>query len=164
MAVNVRKAEMSDAERGSAVLKQSIVQLCKLDHGDEPDKISAWTTNKTPEEWRRWLAEPSALLYVAEQSGGIVGVGLITTEGQIMLNYVAPSARFQGVSKALMARMEAEARERNVQRCTLTSSQTALRFYERLGYSLVSDANDDELRMIKHLAYPGTPPARTASK
>jgi GNAT superfamily N-acetyltransferase len=50
------------------------------------------------------------------------------------LNYVAPAARFRGVSKALVAALEATARNLGLAECRLESTQTALQFYRRLGY------------------------------
>jgi GNAT superfamily N-acetyltransferase len=54
--------------------------------------------------------------------------------GQITLNYVSPDARFRGVSKALMLRLEARARTLGLTECALETTQTALRFYQSLGY------------------------------
>ena len=44
-------------------------------------------------------------------------------------NYVAPDARFRGVSRALLGALEVRAAERGNVRCTLTSTETAHRFY-----------------------------------
>jgi GNAT superfamily N-acetyltransferase len=54
--------------------------------------------------------------------------------GEILLNYVSPDARFRGASAALLAAMEARAVERGATRCTLTSTETARRFYRARGY------------------------------
>jgi hypothetical protein len=43
-------------------------------------------------------------------------------------------ARFRGVSKALVQRLEARARTLGLGECVLETTQTALRFYESLGY------------------------------
>jgi len=66
--------------------------------------------------------------------GAILGVGSVTDAGEIMLNYVAPAARFRGVSRALLRALEARAVERGNSRCTLTSTETAHRFYQKAGY------------------------------
>lgn len=55
--------------------------------------------------------------------------------GEITLNYVSPEARFQGVSKTLVAALERRARERGSIRCTLSSTKTARRFYLDAGYT-----------------------------
>ena len=61
-------------------------------------------------------------------------MGAVTDAGEITLNYVAPEARFRGVSRALLGALEARALERGNRRCTLTSTQTAHRFYQSAGY------------------------------
>jgi GNAT superfamily N-acetyltransferase len=50
------------------------------------------------------------------------------------LNYVAPEARFRGVSRAVLKALESRAIERGNTRCTLTSTETAHRFYQSAGY------------------------------
>jgi GNAT superfamily N-acetyltransferase len=61
-------------------------------------------------------------------------VGGITKAGHITLNYVSPDARFRGVSRALLAALEARAVERGNRQCTLNSTETALKFYLANGY------------------------------
>ena len=69
------------------------------------------------------------LLLVAVEGGAILGVGSVTDAGEITLNYVAPDSRFRGVSRALLGALEMRAAERGYTRCTLTSTETAHRFY-----------------------------------
>ena len=52
----------------------------------------------------------------------------------IGLNYVSPSARFRGASRALLRALETRAAERGNVRCTLTSTETARQFYLSNGY------------------------------
>lgn len=54
--------------------------------------------------------------------------------GEITLNYVSPDYRFTGVSRALLAALEKRAIERGNDRCTLSSTATARRFYLANGY------------------------------
>jgi GNAT superfamily N-acetyltransferase len=54
--------------------------------------------------------------------------------GEITLNYVSPDVRFQGVSRSLLAALEARAAARGHDRCTLFSTETARRFYRDAGY------------------------------
>jgi GNAT superfamily N-acetyltransferase len=58
----------------------------------------------------------------------------VTDASKITLNYVAPVARCRGVSRALLKALEARAMERGNKRCTLTSTETAHRFYQSAGY------------------------------
>jgi GNAT superfamily N-acetyltransferase len=73
-------------------------------------------------------------LLLAVEGDAVLGVGSVTDAGEITLNYVAPDARFRGVSRALLSALEARAVERGNSRCTLTSTETAHRFYQSAGY------------------------------
>ena len=57
-----------------------------------------------------------------------------SASGEVTLNYVSPGARFRGVSRALLTALENRAAERGNVRCTLTSTETARRFYQANGY------------------------------
>jgi GNAT superfamily N-acetyltransferase len=71
---------------------------------------------------------------VAVEGDAILAVGSVTDAGEITLNYVASDSRFRGVSRALLGALEARAAARGNTRCTLTSTETARRFYLSGGY------------------------------
>jgi len=85
---------------------------------------------------------------VAERDNKIVGVGMATLYGEILLNYVHPEARFGGVSRALLAAIETKLRSRGVDYCRLESTITAQSFYESCGFQ--SDGAD-ALKLCKSL-------------
>lgn len=130
--MQIREASIEDAEEACRVLKRSITELCHLDHRDDGNILALWLANKTTENVRRWIKESN--VFVATESGAVVGVGAITNSGEITLNYVSPEARFRGVSRALIARLEARALEFGLTRVSLESTVTARRFYLSLGY------------------------------
>lgn len=80
------------------------------------------------------MARDNAVVLVAETSDRIVGVGMMNLHGEILLNYVHPQVRFSGVSTALLAALEGEARAQGVRSCFLESTKTAHKFYVRSGY------------------------------
>lgn len=130
--MNVRPARPGDAAAAADVLRRSIAELCRDDHGDDPEVIAAWIANKTAHNVEAWIAAHHVV--VAETAGHIVGVALVTATGEVRLNYVAPAARMTGVSKAMIAHIETWARERGVAALALTSTETARRFYLALGF------------------------------
>ena len=73
-------------------------------------------------------------MLLAVEGGAVLAVGAVTDAGEITLNYVAPDARFRGVSRALLRALEARALAGGNSRCTLTSTETAHRFYRSGGY------------------------------
>ncbi|HLH50394.1 MAG TPA: GNAT family N-acetyltransferase [Roseiarcus sp.] len=133
--MEIRRARISEAEAICAVHRRSIVELCDADHRNDPAILEAWLESKTPENVRRWIERRDNHLFVAVEGDDILAVGCVTDAGEITLNYVSPDARFRGVSKAMLAKLEATTRERGAERCTLISTQTARRFYRSAGYA-----------------------------
>lgn len=132
--MQVRIAKDDDAEDACAVLRRSIQDLCVADHGNDAQTIREWLANKTPDIVRSWIGAPGQQVMIAEENRKILGVGAATAAGEITLNYVAPDARFQGVSKAILAALERYLRDQGQTRSTLSSTQTAHRFYQAAGY------------------------------
>ena len=132
LSMNIRRATIEDAHEACAVFRRSISELCLLDHGGDPKSLAKWLSNKTVENVSRWILESH--FFVAEEGGALLGCAAMTGSGKITLNYVAPEARFRGVSKALISQLEAIANALGTPECSLESTQTALRFYRSLGY------------------------------
>ena len=129
-----RLANVEDAEQVASVLCRSIRELCTADHGDDESTIEIWLNNKTPEIVKSWINAPDHFVVVAEDLSTILGVGAASHAGEITLNYVAPEARFKGISKSILSLLEGRLRELGLMQSTLTSTQTALSFYTSLGY------------------------------
>lgn len=132
--MKIRDALPEDATGACTVLRRSIEELCATDHRNDPDVVARWVANKTPENFRAWLTRSGYSVFVASDSRGILAVGSVTDAGEIELNYVSPDARFRGVSKAMLQALEIRAAERGNRQCTLTSTETARRFYLSNGY------------------------------
>jgi GNAT superfamily N-acetyltransferase len=115
-------------------MRRSIAELCVADHKNDPVILARWLGNKTVENFVAWINQPDNSLLVAVEEGRILAVGSVTDAGSIGLNYVSPDARFQGVSRTLLRALEARALARNNRQCTLTSTETARRFYLSNGY------------------------------
>src|SRR5262245_2259735 len=100
--MQIREARIDDAIEMCHVLRRSIVELCRADHQDDPSALEEWLRNKTPDQARSWMANPESYIFVATDDSAIIGVGAVSSSGQILLNYVSPDARFRGVSKAIL--------------------------------------------------------------
>lgn len=134
MSILVRRARPDDVPAMSRIMTASIVELCAADHANNPAAIAAWTSNKTPEGVAAMLANANLLMFVAMASNGVGAVGAVTRSGEVALNYVAPDMRFLGLSKALLARLEAELRALGYKEGRLEATATARLFYERAGW------------------------------
>jgi GNAT superfamily N-acetyltransferase len=131
--MQVRPAQIADADRAIDVVRRSIRELCELDHKDDSATLTSWLGNKTPDKMRQWIA--AHMVLVAVEGEQIAGVAAVRADGQVLLNYVAPEARFRGVSKALMQAIEVWASGRGLAWLTLDSTATALAFYLSTGWT-----------------------------
>ncbi|NBD28937.1 MAG: GNAT family N-acetyltransferase [Alphaproteobacteria bacterium] len=132
--IEIREAMDADAAEAVNALRRSITELCIADHKNDPAEIEGWLSNKTVETWRHWIARDDSVVLVAERYRKIIGVGMATLNGDILLNYVHPDARFGGVSKAILSGLEDVLRARGIRRCRLESTVTAQSFYESCGF------------------------------
>jgi hypothetical protein len=132
--MQVRPAQIADADRAIAVIQRSIQELCEFDHKSDPATLSMWLSNKTADNMRRWIAAHTVL--VAVEGEQITGVAAVRANGEVFLNYVAPEARFQGTSKRLMQGIEVWASGCGLKWLTLESTATALHFYLATGWTM----------------------------
>lgn len=147
----IRNARAEDAEKACGVLRRSIAELCGSDHHDDPTILRQWLANKTPGNVERWIADDGNRVLVAVKGDDLVAVGAVKTDGEITLNYVSPDARFQGVSRAMVAALEQAARDVGNASCHLVSTSTARRFYLSAGYQ---EAGAPEGRFGTRSSYP----------
>lgn len=132
--LEIRDAVAADARAACEVIRRSIVELCIADHRNDPAIMTQWLSNKTPEIFVSWINQLANSLLVAIEGHNILAVGSVTNAGEINLNYVCPDVRFRGVSRVMLGALEARAVDRGNVRCTLTSTETARRFYQDAGY------------------------------
>lgn len=130
----IRKAQIDEAAKACDVLRRSILELCGADHHDDPAIVRRWLANKTPAEVGSWIADPDNVVLVAVEEEAVLAVGIVRSDGEITCNYVSPDARFRGVSKAMLAQLEAVARNDGNDVCHLISTETAHRLYLSAGY------------------------------
>lgn len=134
MNVSTRKATPMDAQAPCIVLRRSITECCFEDHHNNPELLSAWLQNKTPESVSDCFASNENFSVVAVSGGQVMGVGLLTNNGNLALCYVLPEVRFTGVGKALLRAMESHAVQAGISEIHLSSTATAKAFYLRNGF------------------------------
>lgn len=135
MPCQIRKAVATDASAACEVVRRSIEELCVADHRGDPATLSAWLESKTPANSERWIQSERHVAVAADRDAELVGFGLLNLDGYIALLYVAPEARFKGVSKSILGLLEREALAAGIQELKVESSKTALRFYRSAGYT-----------------------------
>jgi N-acetylglutamate synthase-like GNAT family acetyltransferase len=132
--MKTRRAQIGDAAEACLIIRRSITELCSLDHGGDEKLLADWLSNKTTENVTKWILQSH--FFVADEAGTILGVAAMDNAGKITLNYVSPDARFRGVSRALVLCMEDQARALGIEECSLDTTQTALQFYQGMGYAI----------------------------
>ena len=132
--IEIRKALSDDAPAACTLLRRSIEEGRRDDHGDDPQVLAAWLGNKTTANVAAWFTTPSNFALVAESEGRLVGLALLTQAGKVALCYVLPEALRTGVGRALLAEVERQARDWNISKLHLHSPAGASAFFERHGY------------------------------
>lgn len=140
--MNIRPALPSEAEAAIDLVRRSITLLCIEDHQNDEMMLQGWLANKSTKNMRVWIETPGSFAVVAERDGNFVGVGVYTGAGDLLLLYVAPEARFSGVSSALLKHMEDSARALRLPSLHVSASRAARRFFLERGY-LVQTQDDD---------------------
>jgi hypothetical protein len=99
--MEIRGATTSDAVQICKAIRASITTLCSADHQGDPNILEQWLANKTPENVTQWLSNANNINLVAVECDAVVAAGCVTRAGAILLNYVAPAARFRGAARCL---------------------------------------------------------------
>ncbi len=84
----------------------------------------------------------SGSVLVAEANGDLIATGSLL-DGEIFAIFVHPDRQGAGLGKALMARLEEDARAAGVVESVLSVSLPSKRFYEGLGYEIVEERSRD---------------------
>lgn len=140
MMLAVRPAYYEDATAAVQVVRRSIEELCADDHRNDADTLARWLANKTPENFRSWIANPDNFCMVAEDTGSLQGVGLLHRSGEIRLFCLVPGAQRRGIGRAIHAALEKQARAWGLPKLYLESTFKAQHFYEAMGYKSVGEA------------------------
>lgn len=148
----IRTPQRAEAGALCDLLRRSIAALCVQDHHNDPRYLDRWLANKKPETLAAWIADDGGEMLVAERGGALCAVGWVLRSGEIALNYVAPEARFSGVSKAMIAALEARAALWGLLELRLDSTGTAKQFYLSAGYI----CGDEKTGLFGTLVYPMT--------
>jgi len=131
--LSVREARATDAAAAIEVVRDSITNLCVADHRNEANLLTAWLENKTVENFRNWIGSSENYCVVVE-APVVCGVALLHRSGEIRLLYVSPTQQRQGVGRALLDRLETQARLWGLTRLHLSSTAAARPFYRSVGY------------------------------
>jgi GNAT superfamily N-acetyltransferase len=138
MGIDIRQATPNDAHAACILLRRSIEEGCVPDHDGRPEILHAWLGNKTAQNVQAWFASSSNYAVVAECGQGegreLAGLALLNQAGKLALCYVHPAMLKSGVGAALLAAIEAKAREWNIGKLHMHAPASSSPFFERHGY------------------------------
>lgn len=140
--LNVRDAAPADAEAIRRVHRASIEGLGSGAYDDE--QVRAWAAGCDSADYASAVDSESLAFVVAEEDGELVGFGSLSfdpageydgaVDAEVTAVYVHPSVARNGVGTNVLEVLERRARSRGARALALTSSLSAVPFYEHHGY------------------------------
>ena len=135
----IRDYDPGDLDGVIRVFVDAIRLVARKDYN--PDQIAAWSAVDR-DEWARWrLTRPT---FVAEVDGEIIGFSDLENDGHLDMMFVAPHQQRRGVSKALLARVERQARMLGLTFVYAEASKTARPFFESQGFAVTGPVTIEE--------------------
>ena len=134
----VREATAGDAPAVAALFYHTILNVNVGDYS--VSQVEAWAgPAPDPDLWEgRISGEGGRSMYVATIDGEIVGFAELEGDGHLDTLYVHHKHQGRGIASALLDRIEAEARQRGLDRLYTEASITAEPFFRARGFSLVN--------------------------
>jgi ribosomal protein S18 acetylase RimI-like enzyme len=138
--MKIRKFRDEDAEKVSHIIRRA---LNEVNIKDYPKSVIVYVSNNnTPSK----LIKRSRLrdVYVIVNGDRILGTAGLESNN-ISSVFVDPTFHGKGIGQRLMRHVEQVAKRRGIDRLTLTSSLTAMGFYEKLGYKKIKEVFNKSL-------------------
>ncbi|MBY6186567.1 GNAT family N-acetyltransferase [Marinobacter hydrocarbonoclasticus] len=131
MSFSIRSACRADAAAVMRLRRRAILAGCKGHYAAED--LAIWTEGEPGEAF---LADLERAFYLVEANGELAGSGMVDLKtGQVDAIFTDPDWTGQGVAAAMMAHLEALARQQGLAKLTLDATLNAAPFYRRCGFS-----------------------------
>ena len=130
--VSIRSGRIEDAEAVCRVIKDSVTNLCQLDHHNDPAEISEWLSNKTSRNMEIWIDRNTTFCAIDDHES-IIGVSMVSPNQEILLNYVMPNYARQGIGTRMLKEIEASCPTGTL--ISVQSTLSALYFYQHRGFT-----------------------------
>ena len=155
--MNIRRFQAGDETALSTLIRRTLLEVNSVDCPKE--EIEFLHGAYTPERVLNNAAVGHT--YVFEEDGVLLGTGTILATGEqgeseIVAAFLAPEAIGRGLGRRLFEVLEADPLFTGAERVWLTSSITALKFYEKIGYAYVGGyCHRNEENLIVMEKFPG---------
>ena len=132
--LRIRPYESGEAAVLITLFRETVHTVAACDYS--PEELAAWApVDLQPASWNERLTRH--LSFVAVDGDRAVGFAELEDYGHVHMLYVAKDRQREGIARALMDRLEAEACRRDLPKLTTDASRTARPFFEARGFSLV---------------------------
>ena len=129
--LEVRRAVPADCDGILVAHTEAIRELCKAEYSQS--QLAAWSERLTPAGYLP--AMERNVFLVAEVEGRIAGFAeFAPSRGEIVAIYIHPQHARRGVGTRLFRELEQLASDNGISSLYLSSSLSAVRFYERFGF------------------------------
>ncbi|MDR5753647.1 MULTISPECIES: GNAT family N-acetyltransferase [unclassified Caballeronia] len=157
--IEVRPYRPSDLDAIIDLFLRSVREVAARDY--DRWQVDAWAQADRDEWSVKRMSRPT---WVAMSGTSLAGFADLESDGHLDMMFVHPAHQGAGVASALLAQVEASARERGIARLHAEASITARPFFERRGFRVIAaqvvhvrGADFKNFRMEKTLS-----PSRTA--
>jgi len=135
-----------DAARTFEVFRAAITQTASTVY--EPHQIEAWAGPCDIDlgEWDRRRTTATTLVAVIDDQ--VVGFADLLPDGLVDMLFVDPAAGRRGVARALITRVQHEARERGIAELRTLASRSAQPAFARFGFRVVADRPGNTVRGV----------------
>lgn len=132
-AVTIRPFQASDAAALANIYVTALEQLARGFYS--PDQLRVWRARAPSAEMIRKAYGDGRLALVAlDEHGNHAGFSDLERSGHIQYLYTSPHAARRGAARALLAKLEVQARALGLARIFAEASEAALPVFERAGF------------------------------
>ena len=127
--ISIRRAVPTDSTALSGLIRRNAEAVLASDY--TPQQLTAWKRYNTPAQVRQRLGQRRT--FCAVRSGRICGTVALKGDELVGL-YVSPRWRGCGIGRMLLDHLEGVAAKQGINRLHLTSTPSAVTFYEHHGW------------------------------
>ncbi len=134
--MEIRLFRRQDAAQIAQLFHETVREINVRDYSIA--QVQAWAPNDL--QFRNWADVCSSrFTYVAEEGGVIIGFGELEPDGHLDCFYCHKNYQRRGVGRQIYQKIETKALELGLNRLFTEASITAKPFFQRLGFSVVSE-------------------------
>ena len=131
----VRRWTPADTQELAELFRRSVREVASRDY--RPAQIEAWAA--APGDEAAWEESMRLrIVFVAEEVRRLIGFIQYEPSDHIDMTYVHPERQRMGVASALLAELEAEARNRGAAILNVEASITSRPFFQRRGFEVIT--------------------------